>query len=157
MVRAADARSRSIDISSRRIAARGKPSLIKSVLCATPETLSATSPEKLGSVRAVSENGSNSSPRRQSPARPAISSIISRAAASGAPPLRQEPLQMGEAAGITAELDLVEQLSAANAAFRPHPVAGSTAQGTVAIVGTVAGSGAGGNVTTLAAPCTGRS
>jgi hypothetical protein len=66
---------------------------------------------------------------------------------------------MGEAAGITAELDLVEQLSAANAAFRPHPVAGSTAQGTVAIVGvgTVAGSGAGGNVTTLAAPCTGRS
>src|SRR5208282_6200717 len=39
--------------------------------------------------------------------------------ASGAPPLRQEPLQMGEASGIAAELDLVEQLSAANAAFRP--------------------------------------
>jgi hypothetical protein len=49
----ADARLRSIDtLSSRRIAARGKPSL-KYVLCARPETLSATSPEKLGSVRAA--------------------------------------------------------------------------------------------------------
>ena len=38
---------------------------------------------------------------------------------SGASPFRWEPLQMGEAAGIAAELDLVEQLSAANATFRP--------------------------------------
>ena len=54
----ADAGSRSIDtLPSRRIVARGKPSLIKSVLYATPETLSATSPEKPGSVRAASENG----------------------------------------------------------------------------------------------------
>src|SRR5271165_3338016 len=37
---------------------------------------------------------------------------------SGAAPFRQEPLQMGEAAAIAAELDLVEQLSAANAPFR---------------------------------------
>src|SRR5580658_7026541 len=36
-----------------------------------------------------------------------------------AAPLRQKPFQMGEAAGIAAELDLVEQLSAANAPFRP--------------------------------------
>ena len=36
-----------------------------------------------------------------------------------AAPLRQKPLQMGEAAAIAAELDLVEQFSAANAPFRP--------------------------------------
>jgi hypothetical protein len=36
-----------------------------------------------------------------------------------ASPLRQEPLRMGEAAGIAAELDLVEQLLAANAPLRP--------------------------------------
>lgn len=49
MVRVADARSRSIDtLPNRRIVAQGKPSLIESVLSATPETLSATSPEKPG-------------------------------------------------------------------------------------------------------------
>jgi hypothetical protein len=34
-------------------------------------------------------------------------------------PLRQKPLQMGEAAGVAEEFDLLEQLSSAYAAFRP--------------------------------------
>jgi hypothetical protein len=37
----------------------------------------------------------------------------------GASPLRQKPLQVGETAGVAAEFDLVEQVSATNAAFRP--------------------------------------
>ena len=58
MARRVDAKSRSIDaLPSRRIVARGKPSLIKSGLYATPEALSATLLEKPGLVRAASENG----------------------------------------------------------------------------------------------------
>src|SRR5271166_5852005 len=119
MVRVADARSRSIGtLSSRRIAARGKPSLIKSALCATPETLSATSPEKPGSVRAVSENGSNSArlrtgaPRRQSPARPAISSIIYRAAGRKAAFAAESCSTRSSSAGYTGSFSHLERLLA---------------------------------------------
>ena len=46
---------------------------------------------------------------------------IAQHVASGASLLRQEPLQMGETASVAAEFDLVEQISATNAAFRPTP------------------------------------